>query len=123
MQVENVECLEGDHIKFDFLGKDSIRYENEVVVHPKVHQLVKKFCQQTSDKNCEQPPARVSLADAIVYCLFSVCCVGLFIADAIVHCLFVVLACYNTLLCATIGYWTDSLSCHFNYCGPVCISA
>ena len=55
MQVENVECLEDDHIKFDFLGKDSIRYENEVVVHPKVHALVKKFCQQTSDKKGELP--------------------------------------------------------------------
>lgn len=39
-----------DHIKFDFLGKDSIRYENEVVVHPKVYQLIKKFCQQFADK-------------------------------------------------------------------------
>lgn len=47
-QVENVECLPGDHIKFDFLGKDSIRYENEVVVHPKVYALIQKFCQQSS---------------------------------------------------------------------------
>ena len=63
VQVENVECLEGDHIKFDFLGKDSIRYENEVVVHPKVHALVKKFCQQTSDKKGELlSPAAARLA-------------------------------------------------------------
>jgi len=32
-QVENVECLPDNHIKFDFLGKDSIRYENEVPAH------------------------------------------------------------------------------------------
>ena len=43
-QVENVECLEDNHIRFDFLGKDSIRYENEVSVHPRVHALVKEFC-------------------------------------------------------------------------------
>jgi DNA topoisomerase-1 len=27
-----VECLPPNHIKFDFLGKDSIRYENTVEV-------------------------------------------------------------------------------------------
>ena len=43
-QVENVECLAGNHIKFDFLGKDSIRYENEVAVAPRVWQLVQQFC-------------------------------------------------------------------------------
>jgi DNA topoisomerase-1 len=42
--VENVEVMEDNHIKFDFLGKDSIRYENEVAVHPKVHSLVRSFC-------------------------------------------------------------------------------
>jgi hypothetical protein len=30
--VENVEVLGGEEIKFDFLGKDSIRYENTVKV-------------------------------------------------------------------------------------------
>ncbi|KAL3133760.1 DNA topoisomerase 1 [Trebouxia sp. C0010 RCD-2024] len=50
LKVENVECMPGDHIKFDFLGKDSIRYENEVVVNPKVYQLIKKFCQQFANK-------------------------------------------------------------------------
>ena len=34
------------HIKFDFLGKDSIRYENEVQVHPRVYELVKEFCRK-----------------------------------------------------------------------------
>eukprot|EP00891_Asterochloris_glomerata_P001684 jgi/Astpho2/1684/Aster-04112 len=46
LKVSNVECLEGDHIKFDFLGKDSIRYENEVKAHPKVWRLVEKFCRK-----------------------------------------------------------------------------
>lgn len=55
-QVENVECMPDDHIKFDFLGKDSIRYENEVVVHPKVYQLIKKFCQQFANKKGNAPP-------------------------------------------------------------------
>ena len=32
MQVENVECIAPNQIKFDFLGKDSIRYENTVEV-------------------------------------------------------------------------------------------
>ena len=53
LQVENVECMDDDHIKFDFLGKDSIRYENEVVVHPKVYQLVAKFCKQDGNKKGE----------------------------------------------------------------------
>ncbi len=39
-----MECLASNHIKFDFLGKDSIRYENEVAVEPRVWQLVKEFC-------------------------------------------------------------------------------
>jgi len=51
MQVENVECMEepANHLKFDFLGKDSIRYENEVEVEEKVWQLVKRFCRKNAD--------------------------------------------------------------------------
>ena len=52
-----------DHIKFDFLGKDSIRYENEVVVHPKVYQLVKKFCQQFANKKREFLPFATDATD------------------------------------------------------------
>lgn len=52
-QVENVECMPDDHIKFDFLGKDSIRYENEVVVHHKVYKLIQKFCRQFDNKKGE----------------------------------------------------------------------
>jgi len=32
-----------NHIKFDFLGKDSIKYENTVEVHKKVSELVGAF--------------------------------------------------------------------------------
>ena len=47
--MENVEVMGDNHIRFDFLGKDSIRYENEVAVHPRVHALVKDFCRHRSD--------------------------------------------------------------------------
>ncbi|EIE23767.1 DNA topoisomerase I [Coccomyxa subellipsoidea C-169] len=55
LKVENVEVLEDNHIKFDFLGKDSIRYENEVAVHPKVHSLVRQFCKTTKDNKIKKP--------------------------------------------------------------------
>ena len=41
-----MDCMEDNHIKFDFLGKDSIRYENEVQVHPRVYELVQEFCRK-----------------------------------------------------------------------------
>ena len=44
-----------NHIRFDFLGKDSIRYENEVAVHPRVHALVKEFCK--NDSNGKRAPS------------------------------------------------------------------
>lgn len=43
LQVENVECVPPNHIKFDFLGKDSIRYENTVDVEVKVYKAVEQF--------------------------------------------------------------------------------
>lgn len=42
-QVENVMLEENNRIKFDFLGKDSIRYENTVQVEPRYYENVKKF--------------------------------------------------------------------------------
>ena len=50
-----MECLGGNHIKFDFLGKDSIRYENEVAVKARVYALVKEFCARKEDGNREFP--------------------------------------------------------------------
>ena len=70
-QVENVECMPGDHIKFDFLGKDSIRYENEVVVNPKVYQLIKKFCQQFANKKRKFFPLHVH--ETCTVCSFPAC--------------------------------------------------
>ena len=41
--MENVELLSDNQMKFDFLGKDSIRYENTVTVHPTVWANIKSF--------------------------------------------------------------------------------
>uniref|UniRef100_A0A061REY5 DNA topoisomerase I n=1 Tax=Tetraselmis sp. GSL018 TaxID=582737 RepID=A0A061REY5_9CHLO len=43
LKVENVELMDDLHIKFDFLGKDSIRYENTVQVEEYVYKNVKIF--------------------------------------------------------------------------------
>jgi len=43
LQVENVECLEPSSIKFDFLGKDSVPYENTVEVKPQVFRNVRRW--------------------------------------------------------------------------------
>ncbi|WIA12998.1 hypothetical protein OEZ85_006609 [Tetradesmus obliquus] len=43
LKVENVECVPPNHIKFDFLGKDSIRYENTVDVELAVYKAVQAF--------------------------------------------------------------------------------
>jgi len=47
LKVENVECLPPNHIKFDFLGKDSIRYENTVEVDERVFSNIKTFTKQS----------------------------------------------------------------------------
>jgi DNA topoisomerase-1 len=43
LKVKNVEFPEANSIKLDFLGKDSIRYENTVKVPPEVYQRLVKF--------------------------------------------------------------------------------
>lgn len=48
LKVENVECIPPNHIKFDFLGKDSIRYENTVDVEVKVYKAVEQFTRTDS---------------------------------------------------------------------------
>ena len=58
-----MECLANNHIKFDFLGKDSIRYENEVAVEPRVWQLVKQFCR--GDKKAGARRAGLTCADML----------------------------------------------------------
>lgn len=43
LKCENVECVPPHSIKFDFLGKDSIRYENVVEVEEKVYHNIAAF--------------------------------------------------------------------------------
>ncbi|KAL2483757.1 DNA topoisomerase 1 [Forsythia ovata] len=43
LKVENVEPLPPNSLKFDFLGKDSIRYQNEVEVEPAVFKAIQQF--------------------------------------------------------------------------------
>ncbi|WOH10328.1 hypothetical protein DCAR_0729795 [Daucus carota subsp. sativus] len=43
LKVENVETKRPNILKFDFLGKDSIRYQNEVEVEPRVFSAIEQF--------------------------------------------------------------------------------
>ncbi|PNW85267.1 hypothetical protein CHLRE_03g178600v5 [Chlamydomonas reinhardtii] len=43
LKVENIEIMGDNKVKFDFLGKDSIRYENIVEVDPRVYKNLEKF--------------------------------------------------------------------------------
>ncbi|KXZ56848.1 hypothetical protein GPECTOR_1g765 [Gonium pectorale] len=53
--VENIDLEPGNKVKFDFLGKDSIRYENVVEVHPKVYKNLEKFRKIDSTGKKKQP--------------------------------------------------------------------
>lgn len=63
-QRENVKALpeEGDvlanTIEFDFLGKDSVQYLKQVVVHPRVYQLIQKWVPRNDDGKGAQLPLR-----------------------------------------------------------------
>lgn len=61
LQVENVECKSDgeNHITFDFLGKDSIKYFNTVKVEPRVFQLVKDFCRGEGRKGTARATSRL----------------------------------------------------------------
>ncbi len=41
--VQHISLLEDDQIKLDFLGKDSMRYENTVTVKPEAHRALGRF--------------------------------------------------------------------------------
>ena len=56
-QVENVGVIPPHQIRFDFLGKDSIRYENSVEVHPKVYKAVEHFMRMDVHGKREPPPS------------------------------------------------------------------
>jgi DNA topoisomerase IB len=63
MQAENVEMQDDNHIKFDFLGKDSIKYENTVKVAPEVWRNMKAF--KRSDRNGNSKGGPDQLFDAM----------------------------------------------------------
>jgi hypothetical protein len=70
-QVENVETIEPDHIKFDFLGKDSIRYENTVQVHKQVFALVEQFCKRDQHNKSTTPVPSIHCS---FFPSFALCC-------------------------------------------------
>ncbi|KAJ8754999.1 hypothetical protein K2173_015511 [Erythroxylum novogranatense] len=51
LKVANVECVPPNKLKFDFLGKDSIRYENTVEVEVPVYKAIGQF--QTGKKQTD----------------------------------------------------------------------
>lgn len=58
-----MEMVEGDKIKFDFLGKDSIRYENVVDVDSDVWKNMKDF--KAKDKDNKKKKGDDQLFDAM----------------------------------------------------------
>ena len=55
LKCENVECLPPNTIKFDFLGKDSIRYENAVEVDVRVYKNLETFLKYDSSGRNKNP--------------------------------------------------------------------
>nr|VDD49819.1 unnamed protein product [Brassica oleracea] len=51
LKVDHVECIHPNQLKFDFLGKDSIRYENTVEVEPPVYKAIGQFKAGKSDSD------------------------------------------------------------------------
>ena len=51
-----MECIEPCQIKFDFLGKDSVRYVNTVEVHPKVFANVQCWIGRDVKNGSAPPP-------------------------------------------------------------------
>ncbi|KAK9933580.1 hypothetical protein M0R45_020773 [Rubus argutus] len=51
LKVENVKAIAPSSLEFNFLGKDSIRYENTVVVEPAVYKEIKKFQEGKKDSD------------------------------------------------------------------------
>lgn len=49
LRVEHIKFLGDNRVEFDFLGKDSIRYLNEVEVHAKVYKNLKVFCKDKEE--------------------------------------------------------------------------
>ncbi|KAM5569152.1 hypothetical protein ABKV19_016589 [Rosa sericea] len=51
LKVENVKAIPPNSLEFNFLGKDSIRYENTVEVEPAVYKEIKKFQEGKKDSD------------------------------------------------------------------------
>ena len=67
-QAENVEMVEGNKIKFDFLGKDSIRYENTVDVAAEVWKNMKAFKKSDRFGKAKKPDDQLFDAMAAQVC-------------------------------------------------------
>jgi DNA topoisomerase-1 len=61
LKRSHVQCLADNILRFDFLGKDSIQYLNEVAVDPVVHQLIAKFQTINHEDQNKVPPAQRDL--------------------------------------------------------------
>ncbi|KPA82439.1 DNA topoisomerase IB large subunit [Leptomonas pyrrhocoris] len=48
LRVEHIQLLPDNVVRFDFLGKDSIRYQNDVTVLPEVYALLQRFTRRKS---------------------------------------------------------------------------
>ncbi|KAG5468390.1 hypothetical protein LSCM1_02370 [Leishmania martiniquensis] len=48
LRVEHIQLLPDNVVRFDFLGKDSIRYQNDVSVLPEVYALLQRFTRRKS---------------------------------------------------------------------------
>lgn len=55
LKCENVTAVPPHSIKFDFLGKDSIRYENTVEVEPRVYQNIAAFLKEDGKGRAKAP--------------------------------------------------------------------
>lgn len=51
LRVEHVKLEEPHWVEFDFLGKDSMRYQNKVQVDEQVYKNVKAFMKKKDDKD------------------------------------------------------------------------
>ncbi|KAG5494075.1 hypothetical protein JKF63_01909 [Porcisia hertigi] len=48
LRVEHIQLMPDNIVRFDFLGKDSIRYQNDVSVLPEVYALLQRFTRRKS---------------------------------------------------------------------------
>nr|CAJ2472208.1 unnamed protein product [Leishmania braziliensis] len=48
LRVEHIQLMSDNVVRFDFLGKDSIRYQNDVAVLPEVYALLQRFTRRKS---------------------------------------------------------------------------